>query len=175
MYVINNGLNEASFRHKLDLISKNIIKNQNSIKLLFKDVKHFDAQNPLTGSLIREVDIGKKKGLSKFFDKAPDIRDLSLGRLNKLRDGEEFFNRGDDNNNNNNNNNNNDDGIFFCRLLHLRLILIFQTKQGSDHFQKLEVFKMMILTIFNLLLHHHHFCHHSKIFSSHLRCKGRQM
>ena len=155
MYVTNNGLNEASFRHRLDLISKNIIKNQNPIKLLFKDVKHFDAQNSLIGSLIREVDIGKKKGLSKFFDKAPDIRDLSLG-LDLINFAmERNFLIGEtttttttiiiiiiiimmE--------------IFFCRLIHLRLILIFQTKQGSDHFQKLEVFKMIILTIFNFTL-----------------------
>ena len=58
--MINNSLNEVSHRRKLDSISKNIIKNQNPIELLLKDVKHFDAQNPVIGSLIREVDIGKK-------------------------------------------------------------------------------------------------------------------
>ena len=86
LYVTNNRLNEASFRHRLDPISKNIIKNQNPIELLFKDVKHFDAQNPVIGSLIREVEIGRKKDWSKFIDKAPDVRDLELwSRLNKLR------------------------------------------------------------------------------------------
>ena len=58
--MINNRLNEVSHRRKLDSISKNIIKNQNPIELLLKDIKHFDAQNPVIGSLIREVDIGKK-------------------------------------------------------------------------------------------------------------------
>ena len=57
----NNRLNEASFRRRLDPISKNIIRNKNPIELLFKDVKHFDAQNPVIGSLIKEVDVGKKK------------------------------------------------------------------------------------------------------------------
>ena len=34
-------------------------------------------KNSLIGSLIKEVDTGKKKeGLSEFLDKAPDIRDL---------------------------------------------------------------------------------------------------
>ena len=75
------------------------------MELLFKDVKHFDTQNPVNGSLIGEIDIGRKKDLSKFLDKATDIRNLELrSRLNKLRDGREFFNRGDNNNNNNNNN-----------------------------------------------------------------------
>ena len=52
LYVSNNNLNEASFRRRLDRISENIIRNKNPIELLFKDVKHFDAQNPLIGSLI---------------------------------------------------------------------------------------------------------------------------
>ena len=70
--------------------------NKNSMELLFKDVKHFDVQNPVIGSLIKEVDIGKKKDLSKFVDKAPDIRDLEIqSRLNKLRGKSEFFNRVD--------------------------------------------------------------------------------
>ena len=45
LYVTNNRLNEASFRRRLDPISKNIIRNKNSIEILFKDVRHFDAQN----------------------------------------------------------------------------------------------------------------------------------
>ena len=111
----------------LDEIStpfKKNIKNQNPVELLFKDVKHFDAQNSVIGSLIREVDIGKKKDFSKFLDQAPDVRDLEIREnLNKLENNE-FFNRANDfakiplapnlsdffldNNNNNNNNNNND-------------------------------------------------------------------
>ena len=41
----------------------------------------------------------KKKDLSKFLDKAPDIRDLEIqSRLNNLSEKNEFFNRGDNNN-----------------------------------------------------------------------------
>ena len=118
LYVTNNRLNEASFRQKLDPISKNIIKNQNPVDLLFKDLKHFDTQNPVEmlfknlkhwdtqnsviGNLIREVDIGKKKDLSKFLSQAPDVEDLKLqSRLNKLHSRNEFFNIGGDDNNNN--------------------------------------------------------------------------
>ena len=61
LYKTNDMLNKASFRRKLDPISKNIIKNQNSIELLLKDIKHFDIQNTVIGSLIREADIGKKR------------------------------------------------------------------------------------------------------------------
>ena len=98
MYVTNNRLNEASFRRKLDPISKNIIKNQNPIKLLFKDVKHFNAQTPVIGFWIQEVDVGRKKDLSKFLDKTPGINGLELrSRLNKFSNGREFFNSGDNN------------------------------------------------------------------------------
>ena len=61
--------------------------------------------------MIREVDIGRKKNLCKFLDKAPDIRDLELrSRPYKICNGKKFFNRKDDNNNNNNNNGGN---VFF--------------------------------------------------------------
>ena len=99
LYVTNNRLKEASFRRRLDPISKMITRNKIPIELLFKDVKHFDAQNPVIGSLIKEVDLGRKKDLSKFLDKAPDIRDLEIqSRLNNLSEKNEFFNRGDNNN-----------------------------------------------------------------------------
>ena len=58
LYVINNRLNETSFRRRLDPISKNIIRNKNSIELLFKDVKLFHAQNPVIGSLMKKTDFG---------------------------------------------------------------------------------------------------------------------
>ena len=61
LYVTSTRLNEASFRRRLDLISKNIIRNKNPVELLFKDVNHFDAQNPVIGCLIKEIDVGKKK------------------------------------------------------------------------------------------------------------------
>ena len=61
LYITNNRLNEASFRRRFDPISKNIIRNKNPIELLFKDVKYFDAQNTVIGSLIKEVDVGEKK------------------------------------------------------------------------------------------------------------------
>ena len=60
LYVTIDRLNEASFRRKLDPISKNIIENKNPIELLFKGLKHFDTQNPAIGSSIREFQIGKK-------------------------------------------------------------------------------------------------------------------
>ena len=89
-------------------MSKNIIRNQNPIEFFFTDLKHFDAQNPVIGNLIKEINIGKKKDLSKILKDAPDIIDLELSsRLNRLRNDETFNLDGNNNNNNKNNNNNN--------------------------------------------------------------------
>ena len=61
LYVTNDRLNKASFRQKVDPISYSTIKNQNSIKLFFRDIKYFDTQNPMIGSIIQEFDIVKKR------------------------------------------------------------------------------------------------------------------
>ena len=66
LYRMGGKLNSASFRRKLDPIFKNVIRNQNPIEFLFKNLKHFDAQNSVIGNLIKEIDICKKKDLSKF-------------------------------------------------------------------------------------------------------------
>ena len=102
LYGTDRKLNSASFRRKLDPISKNVIRNQNPIEFLFKHLKHFDAQNPVIGNLIKEIEIGKKKDLSKILKDAPNIIDLELrSRLNILRDDETFNPDGNNNNNNN--------------------------------------------------------------------------
>ena len=48
-----------SFRQRLDRISKNILRRQNPLELVFKDISTFDAENPIEGSLLRKVDIKK--------------------------------------------------------------------------------------------------------------------
>ena len=90
LYGMCGKLNSASFRRKLDPICKNVIRNQNPIEFWFKDLKHFDAQNPVIGNFIKEIDIGKKKDISKISKGALDIIDLELtSRLNRLRDNEQ--------------------------------------------------------------------------------------
>ena len=78
LYRMDGKLNSAIFRRKLDPISKNVIRNESPIEFLFKNLKHFDAQNPVIGNLIKEIDIGKKKDLSKILKGAPGIIDLEL-------------------------------------------------------------------------------------------------
>ena len=70
-YVTRDRLNNASFRQMLDPISKNIFRHQNSLELVFEDISTFDAQNPVVGSLLRELDIGKKDLASELIKKAP--------------------------------------------------------------------------------------------------------
>ena len=59
-YVTRGKLNKVSFRRKLDPIAKNAVKKENLLELVLKDVFRFNAQNPVIGSLMREIDFGKK-------------------------------------------------------------------------------------------------------------------
>ena len=58
-YVTRDRINDASFRQKLDPISKNILRRQNPLELVFEDISTFDAENPIVGSLLRELDLKK--------------------------------------------------------------------------------------------------------------------
>ena len=59
-YVTRDRINNASFRQRLDPISKNILRRQNPLELVFEDISTFDAEDPIVGSLLREIDIKKK-------------------------------------------------------------------------------------------------------------------
>ena len=59
-YVTRDRINNASFRQRLDPISNNILRRQNRLELVFEDILIFDAENPIAGSLLREIDIKKK-------------------------------------------------------------------------------------------------------------------
>ena len=70
-YVTRDRINDASFRQKLDPISKNILRRQNPLELVFEDISTFDAENPIIGSLLREIDIKKKQSDSDFIKSLP--------------------------------------------------------------------------------------------------------
>ena len=65
-YVTRDRINDASFRKKLDPISRNILRRQNPLELVFEDISTFDAENPIVGSLLREIDLKKKQTDSDF-------------------------------------------------------------------------------------------------------------
>ena len=58
-YVTRDRINDASFRQRLDPISKNILRRQNPVELVFEDIFTFDAENPIAESLLRKIDIKK--------------------------------------------------------------------------------------------------------------------
>ena len=59
-YVTRDRINNASFRQRLDPISKNILRRQNPLELVCEDISTFDAENPIVESLLREFNIKKK-------------------------------------------------------------------------------------------------------------------
>ena len=64
-------MNNANFRQKLDPISKNILRRQIPLELVFEDISTFDAENPIVGSLLKELDVGKKVLASDLTKQAP--------------------------------------------------------------------------------------------------------
>ena len=100
-YVTRDRINDCSFRQKLDPISKNIIRRQNPLQLVFEDISTFDSENPIVGSLLREIDLRKKQSDSDLIKSLPSQSGKEFEikkRLDKLR--------GIRKNNFNNNNNN---------------------------------------------------------------------
>ena len=88
-YVRKDRMNNANFRQKLDPISKNILGQQIPLELVFEDISTFDAENPIVGSLLKELDVGKKVLASDLIKQAsgPPGQDFAIrNRLNKLRD-----------------------------------------------------------------------------------------
>ena len=70
-YVTRDRINDASFRQKLDPISRNTLRRQNPLELVFEDISTFDAENPIVGSLLREIDLKKKQTDSDFIKSLP--------------------------------------------------------------------------------------------------------
>ena len=100
-YVTNDKINSASFRQKLDSISKNILRRQNLLELVLKDISMFDAENPIVVSLLKELDVGKMDIASELIKKAPRPPGVEFAvrkRLEKLKnrpgpkDGDDIFN-----------------------------------------------------------------------------------
>ena len=76
--VTRDRINDVSFRQKLDLISKNILKGQNPLELVFEDISAFDAQNPIVGSLLREIDLKKNSLTAIALNRCQAILEKSL-------------------------------------------------------------------------------------------------
>ena len=100
-HVTGDRINDASFRQKLDPISKNILRRQKPLELTFEDISTFDAENSIVGSLLRELDLKKKQSDSDFIKSLPSQpgKEFEIKkRLDRLRQGGKSSNF--DNNNN---------------------------------------------------------------------------
>ena len=120
-YVTKDRSGKASFRQKLDPISKNILRRQNPLELVFEDITTFDAEYPIVGSLLKEIDVGKKDIGSEPIKKAPRPPDLDAS-LRAILD--KFKNRPDSKG---------DDDNFNYRLHHLHHDLHHQDLNLYDH------------------------------------------
>ena len=100
-------INNASFRLKLDPISKNVLRRQNPLELVSEDISTFDAVNPVVGSLLRELNVNRKGLASDLLKGAPETPRKNLEiqkRLDSLK-GADYSNSNNNSNNSNNNNN----------------------------------------------------------------------
>ena len=58
LYIICDRLDEASFRQNPHPIAKNVIRRQNPHELVIRYIFTFDAQIPVIGSLMQDIDVG---------------------------------------------------------------------------------------------------------------------
>ena len=77
-YVTRDRINDASFRQRLDPISKNILRRQNPLELVFEDISTFDAKNPIVGSLLREIEIKKNSQIAILLNRCQAILEKNL-------------------------------------------------------------------------------------------------
>ena len=100
-YITRDRINDARFRQNLDLIGKNILRRQNPLERALEDISIFDAEKPVVGSLLREIDIKKKQFDSDFIRSLPSHPGKEF-EIQKRLDNLRGFNRNNNNNNNNN-------------------------------------------------------------------------
>ena len=77
-YVTKDRINDASFRQRLDPISKNILRRQNPLELVFEDISTFDAENPIVGSLLKESYIKKNSRIAILLNHCQAILEKNL-------------------------------------------------------------------------------------------------
>ena len=77
-YVTRDRINDASFRQRLDPISKNILRRENPLELVFEGISTFDAENPIVGCLLREIDIKKSSQIVILLNRCLAIQEKNL-------------------------------------------------------------------------------------------------
>ena len=78
-YVTTRGrINNASFRQKLDPISRNIVQRQNPLELFFRDISTFDVEIPLLAHCCESLMWGKKTRQATLSKKPHNRQVLTL-------------------------------------------------------------------------------------------------
>ena len=57
--VTDNKLNNAVISYALDTEDKHILADPNLLQVTFKDIKKFDAQNPIVGKVLTQTETSK--------------------------------------------------------------------------------------------------------------------
>ena len=80
------------------------MRRQNPLEVVFEEISTFDAENPVVGSLLREIDINKNQSESDFIKSLPSHPGKKFEiqkRLDRLKGKNCNFKRNNNNNNNN--------------------------------------------------------------------------
>lgn len=81
MIVTDGKCNNASLRRVFDTKYPLVMKKVNPVDFVFKDKAKFDAQTPIIGTLLTEIELGKsknEKAIENQLKGAPPIKDLQI-------------------------------------------------------------------------------------------------
>ena len=103
MIVTDGKLNDASVRRALDTKYGLVMKKSNPIDVVFKDKAKFDTQNPIIGTLLTQIQLGKtnEKAIENQLKGAPSIKYLQVAELLERLNQSNRKNKDDDDDNNN--------------------------------------------------------------------------
>ena len=99
--VVTDGkLNDVIILHALDIKDKHIWTDPNRLQVTFKDIKKFDAQNPIIGKVLTQIETSKLSD-KKIKEQLGQLKDREIeARLSNLRRNINFNNKYNHNNNN---------------------------------------------------------------------------
>lgn len=90
MYITKDRPSKTSYCRKLDQMLKNLLRRQNPLELVFKDISTFDSQNLINESLVKETEIRENDTASELVKITLNLLDielhLKLNNLEKLND-----------------------------------------------------------------------------------------
>ena len=90
MYITKDRPSKTSCCRKLDQMLKNLLRRQNPLELVFKDISTFVSQNLINESLVKETEIRENDTANELVKITLNLLDielhLKLNNLEKLND-----------------------------------------------------------------------------------------